>query len=82
MLKIVLIALSIGGAMGDHIDAIVPPLSQVTELYLFVPEHYTGRSGSAIVHRFKTGVSKKEAFYRLINPVLGFQFWKSITDLT
>jgi glycosyltransferase involved in cell wall biosynthesis len=81
MLKIVFLALSVGGAMGDHIDAIAPPLSQLSDLHIFVPEHYSGRLGSAVLHKFKTGVSKKEAFYRLINPLCGFQVWKNISDL-
>jgi glycosyltransferase involved in cell wall biosynthesis len=80
-LKIALIALSVRGAMGHYIDALVTPLSKHVELHLFVPEHYTGKSGMATVHFFATGLNKSQALYRLINPYLALHVWKSIENV-
>ena len=80
-MKIALIALSVRGAMGDYIECLVNSLSECVELYLFVPEHYTGKTGKATVIFFSTGSKKIQAFYRLINPYLASKVWKSIENI-
>jgi glycosyltransferase involved in cell wall biosynthesis len=75
-MKIGLIALSVRGAMGQYIEAFVNPLSQRTNVHLFLPDHYVGDTGQSALHRFLTGKTKSEAIRRLLNPVAARQVWK------
>jgi glycosyltransferase involved in cell wall biosynthesis len=67
--------------MGQYIDALIKPLSEQIEVHLFVPEHYTGETGKAIVHLFSTGLNKTKALIRLINPYLGWNLWQQIVNV-
>jgi glycosyltransferase involved in cell wall biosynthesis len=77
-LKIALIALSVRGPMGHYLDALITPLSDKVDVHLFVPEHYSEKTGKATVHLFCTGSNKIEAFWRLFNPFLGLALWQRI----
>lgn len=39
-MKVALLAFSVRGAMGQYLEALVPPLSQHLDLSLYVPEHF------------------------------------------
>ncbi len=77
-MKIALVALSVKGAMGQYLEALTQPLSELVEIHLFVPQHYDGKHGKATVHFFQTGLNKREAFFRLMNPYLGWRLWTQI----
>ena len=77
-MRVVLLALSVRGAMGHYLDALVPHLAKQVELHLFVPEHYSGRAGSAVIHHFKTGSNRSQALFRFINPFSARALWKRI----
>jgi len=79
--RVVLLAFSIRGAMGQYLEALTPHLAKQVELHLFVPEHYTGQTNSVVVHRFKTGKSKGQAFARFINLLSAWELWKRIRAL-
>jgi glycosyltransferase involved in cell wall biosynthesis len=80
-LRVVFIALTVRGAMRDYIDALVPSLSEHLELHLFIPKHYDGKTGKALLHLFETGLSKQEALFNLINPFLASSIWKRLKIL-
>jgi glycosyltransferase involved in cell wall biosynthesis len=80
-LRIALVALQVRGPMGQYIDALIEPLSEQIEVHLFVPEHYTGKTGKAIVHLFYTGLNKTKALFRLLNPYLGWNLWQQIVNI-
>jgi glycosyltransferase involved in cell wall biosynthesis len=64
--------------MGQYLEALVPPLSERTEVHLFVPDHYVGDTGRAALHRFLTGKTKLEALRRLLNPAAAKGVWKEL----
>jgi len=76
--RVVLLALTVRGAMGQYLDALAPHLAQRVELHLFVPEYYLGQAGSGIIHRFKTGGNRSQALLRLINPFSARALWERI----
>lgn len=77
-MKVALTALSVRGAMGQYLEALVRPLSQRIEVHLFVPEHYAGDAGQAVLYRFLTGKTKLKALCRFFNPVSAKKIWKEI----
>lgn len=77
-MKIALVALSVRGPMGQYIDALIKPLSEQAEVYLFVPEHYNGQIGKANVSFFSTGSNKVKALSILLNPCIALCVWESI----
>lgn len=78
-MRVALVALSVRGAMGQYLGALVPPLSEKVELHLFVPEHYTGEVGQAKVHTFRTGETKGKALLRLLDPRGARRLWEAIS---
>ncbi|OIQ60437.1 glycosyltransferase family 4 protein [Neomoorella thermoacetica] len=77
-MKVALIALSVRGAMGQYLEALVPPLSKVVEVHLFVPFHFMGETGEAIVHRFATGFNQRQALLRFLNPLAAWRVWREV----
>lgn len=77
-MKVACIALSVRGAMGQYLEALVLPLSKQTEFHLFVPDHYVGDIGSAVLHQFLTGTTKLEALRRLLNPIAAKRVWRRL----
>jgi glycosyltransferase involved in cell wall biosynthesis len=80
-LRVALIALSVRGAMGHYLDALITPLTEQAEVHLFVPEHYSEKTGKATVHLFSTGSNKRDAILRLLNPFLGLPLWQRIEKI-
>jgi glycosyltransferase involved in cell wall biosynthesis len=76
--RIALVALSVRGAMGDYIDALIKPLSESEQVSLFVPEHYHGQSGKASLQLFQSGSNKLQASFHLLNPVSALEVWQRI----
>jgi glycosyltransferase involved in cell wall biosynthesis len=79
-MKVVFIALSVRGVLGQYIDAFITAISTELDIHLFVPNHYSGDIGHSTLHSFNTGHTRKEAFKRLINPVLGLKFWQQVFE--
>lgn len=77
-MKVALAALSARGAMGQYLGSLVPALSELVELHLFVPEHYTEPSGKARTHRFPLGRTRGEALRRLLGPLSAREVWDHI----
>ncbi|MCX8062830.1 MAG: glycosyltransferase family 4 protein [Anaerolineales bacterium] len=77
-MKVALLALSVRGAMGQYLEALVPHLAKRVETHLFVPVHFPGQLDPAFVHSFETGRNWVRAFFRLINPLLARSLWKKI----
>ncbi|MBS3949878.1 MAG: glycosyltransferase family 4 protein [Peptococcaceae bacterium] len=77
-MRTALVALSVRGAMGQYLEALARPLSERLELHLFVPEHYDGDAGQAILHRFPTGRTRLEALRQFLNPLSAKRIWKEL----
>ncbi len=41
-MKVALVALSVRGAMGQYLEALSKELSNLVELHVFIPRHFTG----------------------------------------
>jgi glycosyltransferase involved in cell wall biosynthesis len=67
--------------MGHYLDALITPLTEQAEVHLFVPEHYSEKTGKATVHLFSTGSNKRDAILRLLNPFLGLPLWQRIEKI-
>ncbi|MBE3584526.1 MAG: glycosyltransferase [Limnochordaceae bacterium] len=80
-MRVALAALSVRGAMGQYLGALLPPLSELVDVHLFVPEHYQECAGRAAVHRFKTGRNHAEALASLMNPYGALRIWKEIREM-
>lgn len=80
-MRVALLALSVRGAMGQYLDALVPPLAEKAEVHLFIPEHYSGQAGSAVIHRFKTGQNRQQALVRLTDPYSAWVLWNRIRSV-
>lgn len=79
-MKVVLIALSVRGAMGHYISSLAPHLAEKVKLHLFVPSHFSGEIGNAEVHCFHTGDSHLKALRRFLNPIAAWYVWSQIVD--
>jgi glycosyltransferase involved in cell wall biosynthesis len=77
-MRIALVSLSVGGALGQYTEALVQSLSRKTETRLFVPAHYEGDCGQAVLHTFPTGNSHSRALLSLLNPLLAWRVWCDI----
>lgn len=80
-MRVAIVALSVRGAMGQYIEALAEALSQHVEVHLFVPNHYIGDTNRPLLHRFLTGKTKVQAFFRFINPVLAKRVWEEIINI-
>jgi glycosyltransferase involved in cell wall biosynthesis len=79
--RIALIALSVKGAMGQYLEALVPHIANSLEVHLFVPNHFKGDIGNAILHNFPTGETKSKALFKLLNPFLAKKIWNEIVEV-
>jgi glycosyltransferase involved in cell wall biosynthesis len=80
-MKVAFIALAVRGVLGQYVDALVTSVSPKIDIHLFVPSHYSGNTGESTVHLFKTGHTREEALKRLVNPILGLQFWYKVLSI-
>lgn len=76
-MKVALLAFSVRGAMGQYLEALVPPLSQHLDLSLYVPEHFEGNVPVKVV-RFPTGASRAQALRRFLDPRPARTLWQKI----
>ena len=77
-MRIALVSLSVRGALGQYTEVLVQPLSRKTETHLFVPTHYEGDCGQAVLHAFPTGSTHSRALLSLLNPLLAWRVWGDI----
>lgn len=80
-MRIALIALSVKGGGGQHTEALACPLSESTDLHLFVPQHYKESFGQATLHTFQTGTTRPQAAKNLLNPSRAHEIWSEIQEL-
>lgn len=80
-MRVVFLAFSVRGAMGQYIEALIPHLSQRVELHLFVPDHYPGQTSSVSIHRFRTGKTRYKALLRFVNPFIAWNIWEEILGI-
>jgi len=80
-MRVVFLAFSVRGAMGQYIEALTPHLSQRVELHLFVPDHYPGQTSSVSIHRFRTGKTRYKALLRFVNPFIAWNIWEEILGI-
>jgi len=79
--RVVLLALSVGNAMGQYLNLLEKSLAQEIELHLVVPSHYEGQSSASIIHKFQTSKEKGKALRRLLNPFAAYTVWKQIKNI-
>jgi len=75
--KVALLAFSVRGAMGQYLEALVPPLSKYLDFTLFVPEHFKGTIPTKVV-RFPYGASKAETLKRFLDLGQARALWRKI----
>ena len=76
-MKVALLAFSVRGAMGQYLEALVPPLSQHLDLSIYVTEHFEGNVPVKVV-RFPTGASRAQALRRFLDPRPARTLWQKI----
>ncbi len=77
-MRIALVSLSVRGALGQYAEALVQSLSCREETHLFVPTHYNGVCGQAVLHTFQTGSARSRALLALLNPFSAWDVWRDI----
>jgi glycosyltransferase involved in cell wall biosynthesis len=80
--KVALVALSVRGPMGQYLEALIKPLSEAIDLYVFVPSHYAGSFFSAQACVFETGSSPRKALLPLLNPFAANTVWQRIRQIS
>ena len=79
-MRVALVALSVRGANGQHIEELASALSARVELTLFVPDHIQGDLRNVQTCRFRTGHHRLDALMRLTDPRLARREWQRILD--
>jgi len=79
-MRVAFIALSVRGAMGQYVAALIPRLANLVDLHVFVPSHFSGEKGRAKTYYFQTGTSHVKALCRLLNPVAAQAVWTHIKE--
>lgn len=78
-LRVVFLAFSVRGAMGQYVASLVPHLANRVELHLFVPDHYTYQASfNGVIQHFKTGKTPGQALLRFMNPFAAREVWERI----
>lgn len=80
-MRVVFLAFSVRGAMGQYIESLVPHLALKVELYLVIPEHYSGQTGSSNVYRFRTGKNRVHTLSKFINLFTAKNLWRWIREI-
>lgn len=79
-MKIVVIALSVRGAMGQYLSALIESLSKKASIELFVPSHFPSvdLGKNVTINRIKTGNTKSSTLISLINPVRSIKLFNLV----
>ncbi|ATY83852.1 glycosyltransferase [Kyrpidia spormannii] len=80
-MRVVVIALSVGGAMGQYVSELARGLSGKVELYVFAPSHYEYAEGIDRLHCFYMGETRGRRLLHLLNILEAWCVWRRIKAL-
>lgn len=75
-MKVCIVALSTGNAMGQYLEGLLPELSNLCEVFLIAPEKNKLNLNNCSISYVNTGKSKKDTILSFINP----NSYKAITN--
>jgi glycosyltransferase involved in cell wall biosynthesis len=77
-MRVVIVALSVNGAMGQYAHCLCTALAQTEEVIFAAPNHFQYHPENYEWIKLKTGTNRLAAASRLLNPIAGSRMWRDV----